>query len=150
LFLNLFIIREKIRKTNFPEVWPFLYKNSHNWAAIFLVTLLFILPLLGYAAEYVETKTTLFCYCYWPPSPLPKSNYLLCVCVRCTEGSERRSAPYDVPRGPAPHTSCTPSHPFPPLSPPPPPFSAGQPGGGGARGSAPLDTVQWTATALFL
>jgi hypothetical protein len=73
----------------------------------------------------VETKTILFCYCYCPPPP-PPNLIISCVCVRCTEGSKRRSAP---------HTSCTPSH---HSAPPPPRFSAGQPGGGGGEGlSAP-------------
>ena len=147
--MDLFIIRKKkIRKTNFPEVWPFLYKNSHNWAAIFLVTLLFILPLFKICSRICGDQDNIILLLLLPPFPSPPPNLIIsCVCVRCTEGSERLSAPYNVSRGPAPHTGSNPSH---YSAPPPSPISAGQPGGGGARGSAPLDNVQWTATALIL
>ncbi len=139
--MDLPIIREKNRKTNFPVVWPlfrpFLYKIARIQLQKFQVMLLFILHLLCYAAEYVaswqpkERRPTKYCFGISncpppPPPPPPQPNYLLFV--RCPEFLEQRSASCDVSRGPDPSTSST-------LQPSLLPHSASQAGVGGARGS---------------
>jgi hypothetical protein len=123
--MDLPIIIEKNRKTNFPAVWPlfrpFLYKISQTSAAkssghtsFYSAPLALCSRIWGQlATQRGETNTILFCNSNSPPPP----NYLLFV--RCPEVSELQSAPGDVFGGPAPHATSTP---FPTAPHPPPPI----------------------------
>jgi hypothetical protein len=72
--MDLPIIREKNRKTNFPAVWPlfqpFLYKISQIQLQKVQVIILFILPLLRYAVEYVAS---------WQPKEGRPTQYLFLI-----------------------------------------------------------------------